>query len=204
MSRGGTATQDAVSAIMADHRRMERVFEKLRRGEGDRRSLLDECAARLTAHSHAEEQRVYPTLAKADPAERGDVEHGTDEHHEAEQMLEGLLAMRPDAKEFDAALAEFIETVRHHVEEEETKILPALREAVDAETLNELGAIFEEIRLRELAGTEYADEGTGGPETSGEASRADLYERARDADISGRSKMNKDELAQALQQQEDR
>ncbi|MFF5232234.1 hemerythrin domain-containing protein [Dactylosporangium sp. NPDC000521] len=136
---------DAVTLIMNDHRLMEQLFDRLRAGSGDRQLLLDEIAARLTAHSHAEEQRVYPSL----PAEVA--QHGADEHHEAERMLHDLQRMGPEDEAFNDRLEDFIATVGHHVEEEETSTLPALRESVDADRLIELGAAFEQVRLEELA-----------------------------------------------------
>jgi hemerythrin superfamily protein len=136
---------DAVTLIMNDHRLMEQLFDRLRAGSGDRQLLLDEIAARLTAHSHAEEQRVYPLLPTAE------AHHGADEHHEAERMLHDLQRMGPQDDAFDDRLDDFIATVGHHVEEEETTVLPALRDAVDADRLIEIGAAFEEVRLEELA-----------------------------------------------------
>jgi hemerythrin superfamily protein len=142
---------DAVTLIKNDHRLFERLFDQLQSGRGDRQALLIEVAARLAAHSHAEEMRVYPALAEADPEEHGEVEHGSEEHHEAEQMLHKLMAMEPDAPEFASGLTEFVGAVLHHVQEEETELLPALERAVDAAKLEELGQAFEEIRAKELA-----------------------------------------------------
>src|SRR5215207_2581767 len=42
-----------------------------------------EVKARLTAHSVAEEEHVYPALARKDPAEADEVHHGVEEHREA-------------------------------------------------------------------------------------------------------------------------
>ncbi|WP_433058190.1 hemerythrin domain-containing protein [Dactylosporangium sp. CS-033363] len=137
---------DAVTLITNDHRMMEQLFDRLRDGDGDRQLLLDECAARLTAHSHAEEQKVYTELPSAEEAH-----HGADEHHEAERLLHDLQRISPEGPDFDEKLEEFIAAVRHHVEHEESVVLPELREAVSPERLEELGAAFEEIRIAELA-----------------------------------------------------
>jgi len=137
---------DAVTLITNDHRRMEQLFDRLRSGHGDRQQLLDECAARLTAHSHAEEQMVYPELATAGPAL-----HGADEHHSAERMLHDLQRVSPEGPDFDDLLEDFAAAVEHHIEEEETELLPALRDAVTAERLIEIGAGFEAVRIQELA-----------------------------------------------------
>jgi hemerythrin superfamily protein len=142
---------DAVTLITNDHRVMEQLFERLRSGSGDRQLLLDECAARLTAHSHAEEQQVYSVLAELDPEAREEAHHGADEHHEAERLLHDLQRISPEGPDFDDRLDDFIAAVIHHVEHEETVLLPALAATVDEARLAAIGAGFEQVRIAELA-----------------------------------------------------
>src|SRR4051794_22953488 len=137
---------DAVTLITNDHRMLEQLLDRLRAGEGDRQLLLDECAARLTAHSHAEEQRVYPQLPSAE-----DAHHGADEHHEAERLLHDLQRISPEGPDFEDRLEDFIAAVRQHIEHEEAVLLPELRAALSPERLDELGTAFEEVRIAELA-----------------------------------------------------
>jgi hemerythrin superfamily protein len=207
---------DAVTLIKNDHRLMEKLFEQLKSGRGDRRALLEEVAARLTAHSHAEEQKVYPALAKAEPEEAAEVGHSVDEHHEAERLLHRVQRTDPDDASFDQALTELVDAVMHHVEEEENEILPKLQEAVDRQTLEKLGEEFEEVRARELAGAGFDEarqggaagggQDRGGRGTSagatapGDMTREQLYAQAKEAEIPGRSSMTKDELARALRE----
>jgi hemerythrin superfamily protein len=196
---------DAVTLIENDHRVLEGLFDQLQAGEGDRKALVDEVAARLNAHSRAEEQKVYPAIEQADPAEEEEVEHAYDEHREAEHLLEKARHLI-ETPNFGQALTEFVEAVRHHVEEEENEVLPALRDAVDQKTLERLGAEFEEVRVELLRGAGIEDEpaATGGVEAADDledATRDELYERAKEADIPGRSGMKKQELAEALREQ---
>ena len=141
---------DVVELIERDHRELEALFDKVLAGDGDRRRLLDEVASRLEAHARAEELEVYPVLTLADPGEEGEVEHAHDEHHEAEHLLRMArnLVVSPH---FEEAFTAFVKAVKHHVEEEETEVLPALREAVDADRLAELGLAFEKVRGELLA-----------------------------------------------------
>jgi hemerythrin superfamily protein len=143
-------TKDAVDAITQDHRLMESLFEDCRTNKAARPALVAEIKARLSAHSAAEEEKVYPALAKAEPGEAEEVHHGVEEHREAEQLLARLEATDPDGPEFDKALRDFVAAVAHHVQEEESEILPSLEEAVDRQTLEDLGAAFEARRVELL------------------------------------------------------
>jgi hemerythrin superfamily protein len=183
---------DAVTAIMNDHRVLEELFERMRTQKNKRPDLLKECVARLSAHAWAEEERVYPAIVQADPPEQGEVYHGVEEHHEAEQLLHRLEETDPNSQDFETVLEEFVAAVKHHVEEEETSILPALAESVGQAKLNELGVAFEERRMVVL------QEHGIGAEGELELSREELYEKAKDANVPGRSSMSKEELAQAL------
>ncbi|HWH00113.1 MAG TPA: hemerythrin domain-containing protein [Pilimelia sp.] len=203
---------DAITLIKNDHRVLEKLFELLKKADSERPALLAEVAARLSAHSWAEEERVYPALVKADPAEEGQVYHGVEEHHEATELLHKLQVTDPSSSQFDSLLEEFIEAVNHHVEEEETEILPGLAEAVDQTRLEELGRAFEERRISILEAHGVDDKAVGSGaaamkfavgETAGRAdvsgmTREELYQKAQDADIPGRSQMTKEELARAV------
>jgi hemerythrin superfamily protein len=221
---------DAVTLIMNDHRVMERLFEMLKDPNSDRPALIAEVVARLSAHSWAEEEKVYPALLKADPAEESQVYHGVEEHHEATELLHRLMATDPKSSQFDSLLTEFIDAVKHHVEEEESEILPELSESIGAAKLEELGRAFEERRLEVLAAHGFGHSGSAASHASRPATPADqavgaggaaaqlalgeragrgdvaamtrdeLYEKAREADVPGRSQMNKDELAKAVEE----
>jgi hemerythrin superfamily protein len=208
------ASADAISLIEQDHRTMEALFERVVAGDGDRTALIDEISAMLTAHARAEEMEVYPAIRRADPGEEPEVDHAYDEHHEAEHLLRGArnLVASPH---FEEAFTAFVAAVSHHVEEEEQEILPALREAVDEATLRKLGDAFQRERdaiLAELTPTAIrkppvrkppvAKAGNGKPALGSgppaDATRDELYELAKQADIPGRSTMTKQELADAL------
>lgn len=107
-----------------------------------------------------------------------------------------LEAADPKSPEFDTKLGEFIAAVAHHVEEEESTILPELSESVGQERLKELGKAFAERRSEELEAFGISDSG----DESGDMSRDQLYRKAREADIPGRSQMTKDELFRAVRE----
>jgi len=191
---------DAVTLIKNDHRLLEQLFAQLKGGDGDRRDLVAEVQARLEAHARAEEAEVYPVVAQA-AGEKGEVEHGTHEHREAEHKLRKVRNLI-DSPHFGQALDEFIAAVGHHVQEEESELLPALRKAADKQTLERLGAAFERARLDELSTSGYEQAPVSGqPDDLDEATRDELYEKAKEAEIPGRSQMTKDDLREALRDQ---
>lgn len=157
---------NVVVLIKNDHRELERLFEELASARGDRATVLRELSDLLVAHSHAEEQEVYPELVAAEPGEAADVHHGREEHQEATQLLAKLLHADPGSRQFDRLLDELREAVQHHIDEEEEDILSDLEDALTEDELARLGERFAEVRQEEL------DAGCGDPEkVAAEAAR---------------------------------
>jgi len=176
---------DVVYMIMDDHREVERLFDQLLR-EPEKRALeLPVVAALLIAHSRAEESEVYPA-ARDEAGEADEVEHSQAEHVAAEQLLEQLAAMDPDDVGFESTLRELTDAVQHHVDEEESTVLPGLRTQLSPARLAELGEAFAQQRAEHLG------------EMPGETSRDDLLQQAENADIEGASSRSKAELKRAL------
>ncbi|WP_084960161.1 hemerythrin domain-containing protein [Thermoactinospora rubra] len=189
---------DVVKLITSDHREIEALFARLRDRPHNRRADLVKLAALLTAHARAEEDRVYPELRKAVPAGDGDVHHGFEEHKEAEVILDRLKSAEPGGAEFDRTLKRLVQSVSRHIKEEENEMLPALGRAVGRKRLQELGKAFKERRDQELAALMMPVQARRGSASLQSMSKAELYRRAQDADLPGRSRMSKEELADAL------
>ncbi|MFI7699030.1 hemerythrin domain-containing protein [Nonomuraea sp. NPDC049480] len=172
---------DVITLITNDHRTVESLFERLKKQEGDPKATVAELHALLIAHARAEEDRVYPGI---------DAHHSVEEHKQAEVLLDSLVRARPGTPEFRKTLEELERSVKHHVEEEESKILPALAKSAGDKGLKELGKAFQERRAQELKALSVPKQAA--------PSKAELYEKAQKADIPGRSHMGKEELAEAL------
>ncbi|GAB1516209.1 hemerythrin domain-containing protein [Actinophytocola sp. KF-1] len=178
-------TGDVVDLIMQDHREVERLFDELKQHRDKRPLLTPVLAAMLTAHSRAEESEVYP-VAKKEAGEDEEVAHSQQEHAQAEEMLVRLTGADPESPEYDRLLGELSEAVRHHVQEEESTVLPKMRDRLDERRRTELGAAFATSRAKHLG------------DQPGEATSRELQQQARNAGISGASAMSKDELATQL------
>lgn len=172
---------DVVDLIMSDHREVERLFEELKQHPERRPLLTPTLVALLVAHSRAEEAEVYP-VARQEAGETEEVAHSQQEHAQAERLLTQLLECDPESKRFDEVLDKLVEAVNHHVQEEESTLLPGMRDRMDRTRLTELGRAFAESRAKHLG------------DRPGEASREELQAQARNMGLSGASTMSKEEL----------
>jgi hemerythrin superfamily protein len=178
-------TGDVVDLIMADHREVERLFEELKQHPEKRPLLVPVVSALLVAHSRAEEAEVYP-VAKTEAHETEEVAHSQHEHEEAEELLVTLQETDPQSPQFDVALQKLVDAVTHHVQEEESTVLPGMRTRLDDARRQELGTAFATSRAAHLG------------DRPGQASKAELELQAANAGITGASSMDKEELAKAL------
>ncbi|MCD0444457.1 hemerythrin domain-containing protein [Glycomyces sp. A-F 0318] len=178
-------TGDVVDLIMADHREVERLFEELKQYPEKRPLLVPVVSAMLMAHSRAEEAEVYP-VARAEAHEAEEVAHGQHEHEEAEELLMKLTEADPRSPQFDTALQKLVDAVTHHVEEEESTVLPGMKRQLDEARRQQLGTAFAASRAAHLG------------DRPGHASKAELEFQAGNVGITGASSMGKDELARAL------
>lgn len=176
---------DVVDLIMQDHREVERLFEELRTQPEKRPLSVPVLVGLLTAHSRAEEAEVYP-VAREEAGAADEVAHSQQEHAEAEELLQRLQQAEVDSPEFDEVLAELVEAVTHHVEEEESDVLPAMRAGLDASRLDELAEAFAASREEHLG------------ETPDDVTKEQRVQQAANAGISGASSMSKDEIAAEL------
>jgi hemerythrin superfamily protein len=133
---------DLVTVITRDHREVEALFSELEGGSGSaqhRRDVADHMTAELVRHAVAEEMYMYPAIREH--LDDGDnlADHEIEEHAEVEQLLKDLDGVDADDPEFNQIITKLIADVRHHVEEEESDILPKLQEACGPERMHELG-----------------------------------------------------------------
>ncbi|MFL6128357.1 MAG: hemerythrin domain-containing protein [Mycobacteriales bacterium] len=189
---------DIVDLIKAQHRQVDKLIKDAegKAEQGESRAipaLLQQAADLLLPHSQAEESFVYPRIAELDRSERDEVHDGAAEHHHVEELLRELLAEDPEAAGYDGKLAAMAGELRHHVEEEEQELLPVLSENCPDEERAEMAD-----RFAAATGSGAVRPDPGGSADPSRATRAELYEMAKEQDVSGRSKMSKEELAEAV------
>lgn len=177
---------DVVDMIMSDHREVERIFEILKTQPDQRPMMVPVLSALLVAHSRAEESEVYP-VARDEAGAQDEVEHSQEEHLEAEQLLAQLHDTDPEGEQFDTLLQQVIDSVNHHVQDEEESVLPAMREQLDQNRREELGRLFAQSRAEHMG------------DTPGAAGKEELVQQARNVGMTGSGSMGKEELKEELQ-----
>jgi hemerythrin superfamily protein len=142
--------KDAVELIKEDHKRVEALFREYEQA-GDRahktkKRLADEISKELQVHAQIEEESFYAAVeAKAKKDGKELVAEAVEEHHLVRVTLGELAQLDPEDEAFDAKVQVLMENVRHHVEEEETEMLPQASELLGEEQLSRLG---EEMQAR--------------------------------------------------------
>lgn len=137
---------DAIALLRNDHRAVERLFKEFEKAgpkaHKTRRQVADKIVKELSVHAVIEEQVFYPAVRKAVPDTEDDVLEGLEEHHIVKWTLSEVDGMDPEHERFVPKMTVLMESVRHHVEEEEGELFPAVREAMTRKQLGELGDLL--------------------------------------------------------------
>jgi len=131
--------------LKADHREVEKLLNRLADSdEGqERQQMVEELAMKLTAHMEMEESMIYPTVKTAIGEE--DEEEAEIEHRLAREGLQKVQQMTEEPG-FGAAVEMLKGGILHHVQEEETEILPELKEAMSREEWAAMGDAIAEAK----------------------------------------------------------
>lgn len=143
-------------ALSKDHREFERLLDRLletsKAGSDEWKTVLDELRRGVIAHAHAEEACFYNALREAGQA-KGLVMHSYNEHAMAEGEMRSLGAAKLIDKTWIAMVEKLGKDLRHHIQEEETKVFEAARATFSEAEAVQIGAAFERMK------TEYAKDG---------------------------------------------
>jgi hemerythrin superfamily protein len=141
---------DAIVLLRNDHKTVEKLFKQFEKlgdnAHKTKRDVVDKIIEELSIHAAIEEQHFYPTIREKAPDVADEVLEGLEEHHIVKWTLSELEDMDPKAERFDAKVTVLIESVRHHVEEEEADMFPKVRAALGRKELQELGETMEKSK----------------------------------------------------------
>jgi hemerythrin-like domain-containing protein len=140
----GSTGLDAIALLREQHRDVEKLFRLLESAEpASRATLFEELADAVALHSTIEERIFYPGTKSARTEEL--LEEAVQEHLSVKRLLADMLEAGPDGEHFDAQLKVLKEQIDHHVEEEENQLFPAVRAAIGAGALQDLGTQMEAL-----------------------------------------------------------
>ncbi|MDQ1396317.1 MAG: hypothetical protein QOG64_1576 [Acidimicrobiaceae bacterium] len=141
---------NALILLKQDHGNVEALFERFEHlsdeDVAEKRHVADKIIEHLSVHASIEEQVFYPAVRQAVPDANDVVLEGLEEHHVAKLSLSEIEKLPASAERFDAKVTVLIESVRHHVKEEEEELFPKVRDAMTNEELEELGEALEQAK----------------------------------------------------------
>jgi len=146
------SSPDAIALLKQDHREVEQLFKRFEKaGENAHKTkgaLVASMIEALSRHAAIEEMVFYPAIRREVPTQVSAVLEALEEHHVVKWLLSELEGLDPAAERFDAKATVLIESVRHHVKEEEQELFPKVRARVERRRLVELGAELRDAKRR--------------------------------------------------------
>ena len=143
---------DAIELLKAQHDEVEALFARIERDsieDDEKEELFQELADNLAAHATIEEKLFYPAAYASKTEDM--LREAVEEHLAIKRVIADLLTMTPDDENFDAKIKVLKEQVEHHVEEEESELLPACKKELGSEKLEALGASMKALFDEEMA-----------------------------------------------------
>jgi hemerythrin-like domain-containing protein len=147
------ANQNAIELLKADHAKVKELFEQWEAAETDQRAgIADMVFRELELHAEIEEQLFYPALRKkADEKDKELLDEALKEHQEVKETIAELKEMpADDDEEFETMFDDLIDAVSHHVEEEESEMMPRAQKKL-GDQLMQLGAEIQSRKEQAIA-----------------------------------------------------
>jgi hemerythrin-like domain-containing protein len=128
---------NALEMLRDDHRKVQKLFEDFERSDGTgKEQIAEQTIVELETHAALEEKIFYPA-AQEQIEEKELIDEAQEEHHVVKLVIAELKKMSGDDDRFDAKFKVMSESVKHHIEEEESELFPMVEDKLDAEHLGE-------------------------------------------------------------------
>jgi hemerythrin superfamily protein len=166
---------NAMEMLRQDHRKVKELFEQFEHAEESqaKEQIVENTVRELEVHAALEEEIFYPA-AEEQIDEKESIDEAREEHHVVKLLIGELKKMSADDERYDAKYKVLSESVKHHIEEEESELFPKLEGQLDAEAL---GAQMEN-RKQELQRQPHKRSGARGAK-SRNRSRSGKEDKAR-------------------------
>ena len=169
---------NAVQLLKQDHKKVASLFEKYNKTKGQeaKQRIADQAMQQLEVHAQIEEEIFYPAVKKAidDGALVGEA---LNEHKAVKELIDELKAMDGEDDEFKEKWLELVADVKHHVQEEESEILPQAEESeMDLADYGQQMAERKKELIDENGGSSASGASRPGSRSKKSAKRADQRE----------------------------
>lgn len=142
---------DIVNMILEDHKPLKELIEIMKdtdKEPEERADAFAQFAPLLISHAKPEEQVLY-TVMKANEGLREEGFEGDVEHMLADQLVEEI--MRTDDDDLWSARVKVLaELVEHHIEEEESELLPDFKKNSEPRQRQKMGQQFLMLKTKML------------------------------------------------------
>lgn len=144
---------NVLDVLKDDHATVERLFSTIMatssRDKSRREQLFHALKEAVIKHAHAEEKIFYPPLRDKQPS-HDMIEHGLDEHHSVEKLLQKMDNIPADSDDWLDTLENIHMKIKDHVEEEEGEIFPKAQQLLGNSELDQMTDRF--LRTKEKEG----------------------------------------------------
>ena len=139
---------DALQLLRDDHREVKELFRQFEEAENSKQKqqIAEKAIMSLEIHADIEEEIFYPAVRKQDDVESELMDEAEEEHHVARLLIDELKRARKRDDKWEAKFKVLAESVKHHIEEEESEMLPRAAEAGGAK----LAALGEQMEQRKM------------------------------------------------------
>ena len=140
---------NVIDLIKDDHREVERLFSEFLASEDSeleqREEIFQQIEKELLVHTDIEEKIFYPAVQGLAPDK---IEESEEEHAQVKQILADMLELELDDDAFEKKLTTLMESVQHHVQEEEAPngVLELARQNFDEQKLEQLGTQIQQLK----------------------------------------------------------
>jgi hypothetical protein len=120
---------DAINILKKDHSIVKELFDQFERSDNPRekKAIAAEVLHELKIHATIEEEVFYPAVRHENEVEDHLMNEADEEHHVAKLLIAELDQMSGMEDHFEAKFHVLAENIRHHIKEEEGRIMPEAR-----------------------------------------------------------------------------
>ena len=132
----------AIDVVTGQHREIQKLFQKLDSAVTPEETTraLEQLSARLVYFTNIEERHLFPAV-HSQGGEKGRlyIAEAMDDHDIIRQDIENLRATTPASERWLRLVTQLKENTQHHIEEENSGLLPLAEQLLSEESLLQLG-----------------------------------------------------------------